>query len=268
MSEPDRTEIASDDAREPGRDRRVILLGGGLVAALVLGSGAFLLLGGQPAAPSAVSTLRQPVAAGSPSPMPVPTETPVAPAPGRNPFAALVTDSVAGTGPDPAGPSGGTPTGTGPAPAPTEPSPATSDPVAPSDPVFPSVPSDPVFQTDPVFPSDPVVPPPVPAPPPAPPAPPPAPPTDPPVPPADPPVVAYSLELVSIVRSTTFRGYVENWVVDGAPVTTRVGQRFGKYGEIVIIALSKKKDPTSGATVQVGDTAPIFVATGTTVQVL
>lgn len=78
----------------------------------------------------------------------------------------------------------------------------------------------------------------------------------------------YTLKLVSIskpspeVRFTT-------WKVGADTKTVIPAQRFGKYGEIVVLAFSKNaKGEVDKAIIQVGDDSPMDVAVGESVSVL
>ncbi len=78
----------------------------------------------------------------------------------------------------------------------------------------------------------------------------------------------YALKLVSIsapspeVRTTT-------WLVDGKKATVLPAQRFGKYGELVVLAYSQNdKGVVDKAILQVGDDTPIDVAVGETNTVM
>jgi hypothetical protein len=78
----------------------------------------------------------------------------------------------------------------------------------------------------------------------------------------------YALKLVSIskpspeVRFTT-------WSVDGKSTTVIPAQRFGKYGELVVLAFGKNASGVvDSAIIQVGDDSPMTVKIGATVSVL
>jgi hypothetical protein len=78
----------------------------------------------------------------------------------------------------------------------------------------------------------------------------------------------YTLKLVSIsppspeVRFTT-------WLVDGKKTTVIPAQRFGKYGELVVLAFSKNsKGVVDKAIIQVGDDSPVDIAVGESKSVL
>ena len=78
----------------------------------------------------------------------------------------------------------------------------------------------------------------------------------------------YTLKLLSIskpspeVRFTT-------WSVGGTKTTVIPAQRFGKYGEIVVLAFSKNAaGVVDKAIIQVGDDSPMDVAIGESVSVL
>jgi hypothetical protein len=82
------------------------------------------------------------------------------------------------------------------------------------------------------------------------------------------PTTRYALKLLAIskpspeVRFTT-------WSVAGTNKTVIPAQRFGKYGEIVVLAFSKNASGVvDKAIIQVGDDSPIDVAVGETVSVL
>jgi hypothetical protein len=79
----------------------------------------------------------------------------------------------------------------------------------------------------------------------------------------------YTLKLVSI--STPKPGEVRffTWQVAGATKTVIGGQRFGKFGEIVVLAYeTNDAGKVIGAVIQVGDDSPLDVKIGESVSVL
>ncbi|MEO6205981.1 MAG: hypothetical protein ABIO67_11460 [Mycobacteriales bacterium] len=88
------------------------------------------------------------------------------------------------------------------------------------------------------------------------------------VPVAAPTTKRYTLTLNAIskpspeVRTTT-------WTVDGNKVTVLPAQRFGKYGELVVLAYTQDaKGVVNGAVLQVGDDTPVDVKIGESNSVL
>lgn len=78
----------------------------------------------------------------------------------------------------------------------------------------------------------------------------------------------YSLKLVSISKPSPEVRF-STWLVDGKSTTVIPAQRFGKYGEIVVLAFSKNAaGVVDSAIIQVGDDSPIPVKIGATVSVL
>jgi hypothetical protein len=78
----------------------------------------------------------------------------------------------------------------------------------------------------------------------------------------------YALKLVAISKpSPEVRFFT--WMVAGKKVVVIPGQRFGKVGEIVVLAYERNAAGTAtGAIIQVGDDSPIDVQVGETVSVL
>ncbi|MCU1673716.1 MAG: hypothetical protein JWN77_1829 [Frankiales bacterium] len=211
--EADHDPIAHDDGADANRTKLVVA--GGAVAALVLGAGAYLFLGGggdtEEAAFVPIKRAPRPVAAAPKAVTPA-KKLPTAYKEqiGRDPFKALYVVPVAApaAAAPPAAPAaltttttGSTTTGTG------------TTPVAPV-------------------------------------------------------TKRYTLKLVSIskpspeVRFTT-------WTVDGEKKTVLPAQRFGKYGELVVLAFSKNaQGVVDKAVLQVGDDSPIEVKVGESNSVL
>ncbi len=79
---------------------------------------------------------------------------------------------------------------------------------------------------------------------------------------------SYALQLVSISKpSPEARFYV--FKVAGVNKTVIPAQRFGKYGELIVLAYTKTASGTvTGAIIQVGDDSPMGVAIGEKVTVL
>jgi hypothetical protein len=78
----------------------------------------------------------------------------------------------------------------------------------------------------------------------------------------------YPLKLVSISQ-TNDEARFTTWSVDGQKTTVLPAQRFGKYGELVVLAFSKNAQGTvDTAILQVGDDSPMEVAVGQTNSVL
>ena len=80
----------------------------------------------------------------------------------------------------------------------------------------------------------------------------------------------YALKLLSI-STPSGAGEVRyfSWSVAGKTTTVIPAQRFGKYGEIVVLAYEKSTaGKVTGAIIQVGDDSPIDVQIGETVSVL
>jgi hypothetical protein len=80
----------------------------------------------------------------------------------------------------------------------------------------------------------------------------------------------YALKLLSIsTPNATGEVRYFNWSVAGKTTTVIPAQRFGKYGEIVVLAYEKNTaGKVTGAIIQVGDDSPIDVMIGETVSVL
>jgi hypothetical protein len=78
----------------------------------------------------------------------------------------------------------------------------------------------------------------------------------------------YALKLVSISKPQPEVRFF-TWLVAGQAKTVIPAQRFGKVGEIVVLAYEKNAAGTAtGAIIQVGDDSPIDVKIGETVSVL
>lgn len=78
----------------------------------------------------------------------------------------------------------------------------------------------------------------------------------------------YSLKLVSISKPSPQVRF-STWAVAGTSKTVIPGQRFGKYGELVVLAFGQNaKGVVDRAIIQVGDDSPIDVMIGETVSVL
>ena len=79
---------------------------------------------------------------------------------------------------------------------------------------------------------------------------------------------SYPLMLVSISRPSPEARYF-SFTLSGVRKVVLPGQRFGKYGELVVLAYTRTSDGTAtGALVQVGDDSPIDVRIGEKVMVL
>ena len=249
QTEQSAPETASDE--EGGRDRRTLLLAG-VLAAAVLGAGAWFFLGngddagadgGVVASASRSGSTGSTTPATTPTPAPTPTTLPPESkvAPGRNPFMSLPVAAAGGGG----APVAGTPV-VAPA-APTPETPPTSPPSSP--PTSPGT----ATGTSGGAAAVPVTPTTAPAPTAA---------------PAEPTPALYKLRL----KGSEVRGgsvtKVE-WVIDSKAFTVFPGQRFGKYGELVVLA-SRERPGAPGAdiVIQVGDAKPLAVRQGQTVEVL
>jgi hypothetical protein len=78
----------------------------------------------------------------------------------------------------------------------------------------------------------------------------------------------YVLVLKAVTRDPG-GAYLFNFTVDSTPKTVLPAQRFGKYGELVVLTYVKNsKGAVTGAVVQVGDDSPIAVPIGAKVSVL
>lgn len=76
----------------------------------------------------------------------------------------------------------------------------------------------------------------------------------------------YPITLKS-VEPTGPSGITYTWVIDEKEISVFQAQRFGKYGELVVLALESAEDGPR-AVLQVGDATPIRVKVGETVNVL
>ena len=87
--------------------------------------------------------------------------------------------------------------------------------------------------------------------------------------PAEPaPSVEYPITLVA-VGDPQPEVRVLTWKIDGKEVEVIPGQRFGRFGELVVLAYTTKQGTTevTGALLQVGDASPLTVSIGETVKV-
>ncbi len=231
--------ISAEQAEEGGRDPKTVILAG-VLAAAVLGAGAFFFLGGSSdgsVADAAAPTITRTVAKTKPSPLPAPAAMP-APATvvgGKNPFKVLYTAPVAKatTGSQGNGSSSGSGSSSGPSGSST-PSGSSSGTGSSGTGGGPAIGST-SGSTPIILPT---------------------------APPAQVVNEAYVLELVSIAPAGGDTVRTTSWVVDGTPVASVfVGQRFGKHGELVVLALGTDG---KGETVllQVGDAAPRLIHVG------
>jgi hypothetical protein len=218
---PFATDEVSADEGESTRNKKAVLVAGG-VAALVLAAGAFMFLGGGSDSEdeSFVVPSRPRVAvAAKPAPKPAAKKLPVAydAQIGRDPFKALYVVPVAAAAPAGAATtttstSGTTATSTGTSTTSTATGTGTT-PVAPTS-------------------------------------------------------TRYPLTLVSISQ-TSDEARFTTWSVDGQKTTVLPAQRFGKHGELVVLAFSKNaQGAVDKAILQVGDDSPMEVAVGQSNSVL
>jgi hypothetical protein len=78
----------------------------------------------------------------------------------------------------------------------------------------------------------------------------------------------YTVKLVAISKPSP-EVRTATWTVDGAKVVVIPAQRFGKFGEIVVLAYSQNATgAVDGAIIQVGDDSPMDVRIGESVSVL
>jgi hypothetical protein len=78
----------------------------------------------------------------------------------------------------------------------------------------------------------------------------------------------YALKLVAISKPSPESRFF-SWTVDGTKATVLPAQRFGKYGEIVVLAYERSSTgAATGAIIQVGDDSPVDVAIGDVINVL
>jgi hypothetical protein len=78
----------------------------------------------------------------------------------------------------------------------------------------------------------------------------------------------YTVKLVSISKPSPEVRFF-SWAVDGQKVNVIPGQRFGKYGELVVLAYTRNAaGAATGAVIQVGDDSPMEVKVGESVSVL
>lgn len=76
----------------------------------------------------------------------------------------------------------------------------------------------------------------------------------------------YGLKLVSVTGTSSAKFYA--FVVDGEKQSVLAGQRFGKYGELIVLAYVKSSTgKIVGAIIQVGDDSPIDIAIGEKITV-
>lgn len=79
----------------------------------------------------------------------------------------------------------------------------------------------------------------------------------------------YTLKLVSMSTPKPGEARFYNWLVAGAKKTVIPAQRFGKFGEVVVLASEiDNAGKTVGAIIQVGDDSPIDVKVGESVSIL
>jgi hypothetical protein len=211
------------DPAQDGDSRKPLLLVGGLVGALVLGAGAFLLLGGGGADDSDEFAL-VPRAAGpvAEAPAAEPLAVAVIPAAstdqvGRNPFKARYVEPAAASAPE----------------APAAVTPVAAVETLPLPLLPPQQPVQIVVQQAPA---------------------------------EQQAAAEYPITLKS-VEPTGPSGITYTWTIDGKDISVFQAQRFGKYGELVVLALESAEDGPK-AVLQVGDATPIRVKVGETVNVL
>ena len=85
--------------------------------------------------------------------------------------------------------------------------------------------------------------------------------------PAAPVTKRYTLKLTAISNNGEAR--LSTWSVDGTKTTVLPAQRFGKYGELVVLAFTKNaQGVVDGAILQVGDDSPMDVKLGESNSVL
>lgn len=213
-------EVAPFEDVDEERNRKAVLVAGGVVAALVLGVGAYLFLGGNgdsedvgfvpvKRAPRAVVTV--------PKTRPLAKKLPVAYKEqiGRDPFRALyVVPAVAAAAPAAAAPA--------PAPVAVAPVSLTTSSTSTGTGTTPTAPV----------------------------------------------TKRYTLKLVSISKPSPEVRF-STWLVDGQKKTVLPAQRFGKYGELVVLAFSKNgQGVVDAAILQVGDDSPMEVKVGESNSVL
>jgi hypothetical protein len=79
----------------------------------------------------------------------------------------------------------------------------------------------------------------------------------------------YALKLISISKPSGSEVQFFTWSVAGKRTVVIPAQRFGKYGELVVLAYEHNAAGTvTGAVIQVGDDTPIDVSIGETISVL
>ncbi len=79
----------------------------------------------------------------------------------------------------------------------------------------------------------------------------------------------YSLKLTALAVGNGDQASTFSFLVSGASKTVLPAQRFGKYGELVVLAYTKNSaGKVTGAIVQVGDDQPGRIALGETISVL
>lgn len=251
--------ISADSVEEGGRDPRTVVLAG-VLAAVVLGAGAYFFVnGGADEEVSAAPTITRTIAANDRDPFPAadPAADPAAapatdpatdpavmpavmPAPatvagGPNPFAVLYTAPVeegSGSGSSGSGSSGSDGSGSGSGSSSSGSGSGSSGSGSSGSGSGSSIGSDSEGIILPTAPAEEA--------------------TEP-----------YVLELVSITPAGGDAARTTSWVVDGTPVASIfVGQRFGSYGELVVLALGTHADGGETVLLQVGDAAPRRIAVG------
>ena len=81
------------------------------------------------------------------------------------------------------------------------------------------------------------------------------------------PTERYTLTLKSVSGTSELRKYV--FVYGGASHTVVTGQKFGKYGELVVLGMTTKNGSiVTGALIQVGDDDPVTIDLGEKLTVL
>jgi hypothetical protein len=79
----------------------------------------------------------------------------------------------------------------------------------------------------------------------------------------------YALKLISVSKPSGSEVQFFTWSVAGKRTVVIPAQRFGKYGELVVLAYEHNAAGTvTGAVIQVGDDTPIDVSIGETISVL
>ena len=221
---------APEESEAPAPNRRNLLLAGGLAAVLLVGGGGYYLLGSSSADDSAVAFPSRPVHAGAPA-----RKTAAEPVTKAKPAAAtkVPAKSVEHLGRDPF-------------------KALYVQPVAAAAPLAPAAVPGATTGTSPA--TAPVVTG-----------------TTPTTTPASTTPAAgtsYTLQLVSISKPSPEARFF-GFKVAGVSKTVIPAQRFGKYGELIVLAYTKTASGTvTGAIIQVGDDSPMGVAIGEKVTVL